>query len=43
MTAFHDMTVAALAADLQAKKVSATEVAQHFLACLLYTSDAADE
>ncbi len=32
MTAFHDMTVAALAADLQAKKVSATEVAQHFLA-----------
>ncbi|MEY3779414.1 MAG: Glutamyl-tRNA(Gln) amidotransferase subunit, partial [Pseudomonadota bacterium] len=32
MTALHDLTVAALAADLRAQKVSATEVAQHFLA-----------
>ena len=32
MTTLHDLTVAALAADLRAKKVSATEVAQHFLA-----------
>ena len=32
MTALHDMTVAALAAHLRAKKVSPTEVAQHFLA-----------
>jgi aspartyl-tRNA(Asn)/glutamyl-tRNA(Gln) amidotransferase subunit A len=32
MTALHDMTVAALANELRAKKVSATEVAQHFLA-----------
>ena len=32
MTDLHDMTVAALAADLRAKKVSATELAQHFLA-----------
>jgi hypothetical protein len=30
MTALHDMTVAALAAHIGAKKVSATEVAQHF-------------
>jgi aspartyl-tRNA(Asn)/glutamyl-tRNA(Gln) amidotransferase subunit A len=32
MTVLHDMTVAALAAELRAKKVSATEVAEHFLA-----------
>ena len=32
MTALHDMSVAALADQLRAKKVSATEVAQHFLA-----------
>jgi len=32
MTALHDMTVAALANELRAKKISATEVAQHFLA-----------
>ena len=32
MTVLHDMTVAALAAELRAKKVSAKEVAQHFLA-----------
>lgn len=31
MTTLHDLTVAALAAHLRAKKVSATEVAQHFL------------
>jgi aspartyl-tRNA(Asn)/glutamyl-tRNA(Gln) amidotransferase subunit A len=32
MTALHDLTVAALADQLRAKKVSATELAQHFLA-----------
>jgi len=32
MTALHDMTVAALAAELRAKKINATELAQHFLA-----------
>ena len=31
MTALHDLTVATLAAELRAKKVSATELAQHFL------------
>ena len=31
MTALHDLTVAALADQLRAKKVSATELAQHFL------------
>ena len=32
MTALHDMSVAALADQLRTKKISATEVAQHFLA-----------
>ena len=32
MTALHDLTVAALAAKLGAKEVSAVELAQHFLA-----------
>ena len=32
MTALHDLSVAALAAELRAKRVSAVETAQHFLA-----------